>query len=163
MKRASPNSLAAAMRDYFTDHLPRLRRTSPHTIHSYRDSLILLLRFVSQRCKTPVTELDLIDMDPPAILAFLLHLEQERKNGASTRNVRLSVIHAFFRFVCTAVRVKGHSDGKRAACPSQTSRYCPREFHGCGSWDAELPEILHPEFSTFCVLVILIREAMHQF
>jgi site-specific recombinase XerD len=100
MKKVAPNLLAVAIRDYFTDHLPRLRGTSPHTIHSYRDSLVLLLRFVSQRRNKTVVELDLADLDPPVILAFLSHLEQDRKNGVSTRNVRLSAIHAFFRFVC---------------------------------------------------------------
>jgi site-specific recombinase XerD len=49
----------------------------------------------------PVTGLDLTDLDPPGILAFLNHLEQERKNGVSTRNVRLSAIHAFFHFVAS--------------------------------------------------------------
>jgi hypothetical protein len=36
MKRPAPNLLGAIIRDYFTDHLPRLRGSSPHTIHSYR-------------------------------------------------------------------------------------------------------------------------------
>jgi integrase/recombinase XerD len=99
MKPVAPNLLGAAIRDYFTDHLPRLRETSPHTIHSYRDSMVLLLRFLARRRDKPVTGLDLIDLDPPGILAFLTHLEQERNNGASTRNVRLSAIHAFFHFV----------------------------------------------------------------
>jgi len=99
MKPVAPNLLGAAIRDYFTDHLPRLRGTSPHTIHSYRDSMVLLLRFLARRRDKPVTGLDLTDLDPPGILAFLTHLEQERNNGASTRNVRLSAIHAFFHFV----------------------------------------------------------------
>jgi site-specific recombinase XerD len=99
MKPAAPNLLGAAIRDYFTDHLPRLRGTSPHTIHSYRDSVVLLLRFLAQQRGKPVTGLDLTDLDPPAILAFLAYLEKERNNSASTRNVRLSAIHAFFRFV----------------------------------------------------------------
>jgi site-specific recombinase XerD len=98
MKPGIPNLLGAAMRDYFTDHLPRLRGTSPHTLHSYRDSLVLLLRFLSQQRQKPVTGLDLTDLDPPGILAFLSHLEQGRKNAVSTRNVRLSAIHAFFHF-----------------------------------------------------------------
>lgn len=101
MKAGIPNLLAAAIRDYFTDHLPRLRGTSPHTIHSYRDSIVLLLRFLARERKMPVTGLDLTDLDPPGILAFLSHLEQERKNGVSTRNVRLSAIHAFFHFVAS--------------------------------------------------------------
>src|SRR5215470_13520224 len=99
MKAKPPNLLGAAIRDYFTDHLPRLRGTSPHTLHSYRDSLVLLLRFVARERKTPITDLDLTDLDPPGILAFLRYLEQERNNGVSTRNVRLSAIHAFFHFV----------------------------------------------------------------
>jgi integrase/recombinase XerD len=101
MKTGVPNLLGAAIRDYFMDHLPRLRGTSPHTIHSYRDSMVLLLRFLSQQRKKPVTGLELTDLDPPGILAFLAHLEQERKNGISTRNVRLSSIHAFFHFVAS--------------------------------------------------------------
>jgi site-specific recombinase XerD len=61
--------------------------------------MVLLLRFLSQQRKKPITALDLTDLDPPGILAFLSHLEQERKNAVSTRNVRLSAIHAFFHFV----------------------------------------------------------------
>lgn len=99
MKPGTPNLLGAAVRDYFTDHLPRLRGTSPHTIHSYRDSMVLLLRFLARQRNKPITGLDLTDLDPPGILAFLAHLEKERNNSASTRNVRLSAIHAFFRFV----------------------------------------------------------------
>jgi integrase/recombinase XerD len=101
MKSPLPNLLGAIIRDYFTDHLPRLRGTSPHTIHSYRDSIVLLLRFLSEHRQKPVTGLDLTDLDPPGILTFLSYLEQERNNGVSTRNVRLSAIHAFFRFVAS--------------------------------------------------------------
>jgi len=101
MKTPSPNLLGAIIRDYFMDHLPGVRGASPHTIHSYRDSLVLLLRFVAERRKKPVADLDLADMDPPGVLAFLSHLEQKRRNGVSTRNVRLSAIHAFFGFVAS--------------------------------------------------------------
>lgn len=101
MKKQFPNLLGAIVRDYFTDHLPRVRGMSAHTIHSYRDTLVLLLRFLSARSKRPVSELDLKDLDPPGILAFLSYLERERKNGAATRNVRLSAIHALFRFVAS--------------------------------------------------------------
>ncbi len=101
MRTQNPNLLGAVVRDYFTDYLPRLRGTSPHTIHSYRDSIVLLLRFLSTRQRQPVAKLDLVDLDPPGILAFLSYLEHERKNGVATRNVRLSAIHAFFRFLAS--------------------------------------------------------------
>jgi site-specific recombinase XerD len=108
MKRQLPNLLGAVVRDYFTDHLPRLRGMSPHTIQSYRDSLVLLLRFVATLRKRAVAEIDLTDLAPPEILAFLSYLERDRKNRAATRNVRLSAIHALFRFV--ALRNPEHLD-----------------------------------------------------
>ena len=101
MRTQNPNLLGAVVRDYFTDYLPRLRGTSPHTILSYRDSIVLLLRFLSTRQRQPLAKLDLVDLDPPGILAFLSYLEHERKNGVATRNVRLSAIHAFFRFLAS--------------------------------------------------------------
>jgi site-specific recombinase XerD len=132
MKKPLPKLLGAVVSDYFTDHLPRLRGLSPHTIHSYRDSLVLLLRFLSGRRNRPVAELDLTDLDPPGILAFLSYLEGERKNGAATRNVRLSALHALFRFVASrnpehldlAQRVLG-IPFKRA--PQRTIDYLERE------------------------------------
>jgi site-specific recombinase XerD len=93
------NLLGAIVHDYFSDHLPRLRGSSPHTVLSYRDSIVLLLRFAAEQRGKPVAELDLADLDPPGILAFLAHLEEHRNNGVPTRNVRLAAIHAFFRFV----------------------------------------------------------------
>lgn len=98
-KTPAINLLGAIVRDYFSDHLPRLRGCSPHTVLSYRDSFVLLLRFIAEQHGKPVAELDLADLDPPRILAFLSHLEDHRSNGVTTRNVRLAAIHAFFRFV----------------------------------------------------------------
>ena len=57
-KPPSVNLLGAIVRDYFTDHLPRLRGSSPHTIHSYRDSIVLLVRYVAEQRKMPVAALD---------------------------------------------------------------------------------------------------------
>jgi len=99
MKLAKPNRLASCLRDYFGDHLPRLRGMSPHTIHSYRDSLVLLLRFVASNRKIDVCDLDVNDLEPDRVLAFLAHLEKDRDNSVTTRNVRLAAIHAFFRYV----------------------------------------------------------------
>jgi integrase/recombinase XerD len=99
MKPALPNLLARCLRDYFADHLPRLRGMSRHTIHSYRDSIVLLLRFVASGDKKDVCDLDLDDIRPDRVLAFLAYLEKERDNSITTRNVRLSAIHAFFRYV----------------------------------------------------------------
>jgi site-specific recombinase XerD len=99
MKPTPPNLLARCLRDYFADHLPRLRGMSRHTVQSYRDSIVLLLRFVASRDKREVCNLDLEDILPDRVLAFLAYLEKERNNSVTTRNVRLAAIHAFFRYV----------------------------------------------------------------
>ena len=95
----SPNCLARSITDFFADHLPRLRGMSPHTVHSYRDSLVLLLRFVAATRSRSIVKLDIDDIGAAVVIAFLQHLEEVRGNGAATRNVRLAAIHAFFHFV----------------------------------------------------------------
>jgi site-specific recombinase XerD len=98
---AAPNALAGTLRSFFADHLPRVRGVSPHTVLSYRDALTLLLRFLAARCQRDVVHLDLADVAPEQILAFLDHLEGERGNGRSTRNARLAAVHAFARHAAT--------------------------------------------------------------
>lgn len=99
MATVQPNALARTLRQFFADHLPRLRGLSGHTIHSYRDSLLLLLRFTASHRGKMVVELDLPDLDAEAVIAFLDYLEHERQNSVATRNVRLAALHAFFRYV----------------------------------------------------------------
>jgi site-specific recombinase XerD len=74
---------------------------SAHTIHSYRDSWMLFLRFLAAQRAGRVHDLDLSDIEPDHVIAFLTHLEEARKNAVTTRNVRLAAIHAFFRYVGT--------------------------------------------------------------
>jgi integrase/recombinase XerD len=102
MNSPKPNAIARMLRDFFADHLPHVRGSSPHTILSYRDTLVLFLRFVADRRKRSVSKLDLDDLGPTDVLAFLGHLEANRHNLVATRNVRLAAIHAFFRYCATA-------------------------------------------------------------
>jgi site-specific recombinase XerD len=91
-------TLARALQDFFMAYLPRQRALSPHTRQSYRDSLKLLLLHLAGPSGDPCC-LELAALTPQRVLAFLDHLETTRHNGAATRNVRLSAIHSFFRFV----------------------------------------------------------------
>lgn len=99
MNKKSPNILACALRDFFGEYLPSLRGLSPHTVLSYRDALVLWLRFLASNKNIPLIKLDLPDIQPEDAIAFLHHLEQDRHNCAATRNIRLAAIHAFFRYV----------------------------------------------------------------
>ena len=100
MTKKKSNELAIALKGFFCDYLPRLKGTSLHTVHSYRDSLKLLLLFLA-RGNGSVDALSFGDVDVNRIVAFLEHLETERHNSIGTRNVRLAAVHSFFRYVAS--------------------------------------------------------------
>jgi hypothetical protein len=87
MRSGTSNLLGVAIRDYFTDHLPRLRGTSPHTVHSYRDSMVLLLRFLARQRDKPITGFDLTDLDPPCGFRAKWGTDSDGKWGAITTQV----------------------------------------------------------------------------
>jgi integrase/recombinase XerD len=100
MNSRKTSTLAATLHGFFTDYLPRQRAVSPHTLHSYRDSLKLLLQFVAGKKGDP-SQITLEDLTVERVATFLHYLETGRRNQSSTRNVRLSAIHSFFRYVGT--------------------------------------------------------------
>jgi integrase/recombinase XerD len=95
----SPNALARALRGFFAEHLPGVRGLSPNTILSYRDAVALFLRFLAAHRGRNVDRIDLDDLDPECVIAFLDHLEKSRENCTATRNSRLAALHAFARYV----------------------------------------------------------------
>ena len=98
MRGTSSNALAAAIQHFFAGHLPCVRGVSPHTVLSYRDTFSLLLRFIAAQGRR-LERIEFDDLTPDLILAFLNHLEHDRANQSTTRNVRLAAIHAFFRYL----------------------------------------------------------------
>lgn len=90
---------APLLERFFTQRLMQQRQASPHTISSYRDTFRLLLRFAHSQLHQPPSQLRLRDIDAPLILAFLQDLQQHRRICARTRNLRLTAIHSFFRYI----------------------------------------------------------------
>lgn len=90
---------SALVQSFFTRHLIQHKQVSPRTITVYRDTFRLLFTFIEDRTGRSPSHLDITDLDSPTILAFLDHLEADRSNHARSRNVRLSAIRSFFRFV----------------------------------------------------------------
>src|SRR5215470_19599486 len=74
------------------------RKVSPHTIASYRDTFRLLLQFAQQRLHKAPSQLALADLDASLVGAFLEDPEKRRRNGARSRNLRLTAIRSFFRY-----------------------------------------------------------------
>jgi integrase/recombinase XerD len=93
------DTLAPLLQDFFVQHLLGYKRSSPHTVAAYRDTFRLLLGFLKKRHGREPAQLRLADLDATSILAFLDHLESERKNSIRSRNARLAAIRSFFRFV----------------------------------------------------------------
>jgi hypothetical protein len=74
----------------FFAHLRSAREVSPHTTAAYRDTFRLLLPFIAKRCRISVDQITLEVFVPDMILAFLDHLQRDRRNTARTRNARLA-------------------------------------------------------------------------
>ncbi|MEO6745726.1 MAG: site-specific integrase [Caldimonas sp.] len=92
-------SFASLLERFFTERLSRQRQASPHTIASYRDTFKLLLQFIQKRLRKAPSTLTLEGVDAPLVAAFLDDLEVTRRVTARTRNLRLTAVHSFFRFV----------------------------------------------------------------
>lgn len=99
MSRSTPTALGRDLMTFFEDFLPAQRGLSPHTIRSYRDALLLLLRFSARDLRRTVDRLDVPDLTVERITRFLAALETERGNGIATRNARLGAIHVFARYL----------------------------------------------------------------
>ena len=93
-----PASLPALLQSFFTTRLMTQRKVSPHTIASYRDTFRLLLQFAQKRLRKAPSQLALHDLDASLVGAFLEDLENRRRNGAKSRNLRLTAIRSFFRY-----------------------------------------------------------------
>jgi site-specific recombinase XerD len=93
------NSFTALLHAFFHEWMGNQKNLSRHTVHSYRDTWKLLLRFASERKRREIAELSLTDLRVGEVLAFLEHLERDRKVSIGTRNCRLAAIHSFFAFV----------------------------------------------------------------
>jgi integrase/recombinase XerD len=86
---------------FLSHYLPAQRNVSPNTIRAYRDAFVLLLRYCRDVRRLAPDRLSLEQIDPPLVLDFLDHLEKERRSAARTRNLRLTAVHAFFRYLQT--------------------------------------------------------------
>jgi site-specific recombinase XerD len=86
------------VQDFFLRRLIAQRGASARTVESYRDAFELLFGYLEQRTGKPPAALALDDLDAPAVLDFLDHLETVRGNKVRTRNARLASIHSFMRY-----------------------------------------------------------------
>lgn len=103
MNAASADAtLAVLLQAFFLERLIAQRNASPQTVGAYRDSFRLLLQFAEHHLGTAPERLALQDIDAPLVLAFLDHLERQRKNTIRSRNARFAAIRSFAH--CAALK-----------------------------------------------------------
>ena len=91
--------LAPLITSFLRDYMPHQRGYSPQTCDTYAISFKLLLEYAAKQTATRPSRLSIEQLDAPLIVDFLAHIEQERGNGATTRNLRLAAIRTFMRYV----------------------------------------------------------------
>jgi integrase len=91
--------IAPLITSFLQDYMPRQRGYSLQTCETYAVSFKLLLEYAATRTGTRPSRLAIEQLDAPLIVAFLAYIEQERGNGAATRNLRLAAIRSFMRYV----------------------------------------------------------------
>jgi site-specific recombinase XerD len=92
-------SLATHVSVFLRERLPLEPRASERTCDTYDLALRLFFEFGAQKLKIRPSALTLEQLDAPLVLEFLAHLETQRHNGPATRNVRLTAIRTFMRFI----------------------------------------------------------------
>ena len=87
------------IRRFLLEHLVADRNLARHTQASYRDTLALLLPFLSAAARTPIDRLAVEDLTPFLLRRFLEHVERDRGCRETTRNQRLGAIHSLAKFI----------------------------------------------------------------
>lgn len=98
---SGPQALGSLLHSFFEDHLSCQRGLQPTTIRSYRDALLLYLRFVADDRRCRLTRLQPADLTCDRVRRFLDYLEKERGNGVATRNQRLAALRSVFEYAAS--------------------------------------------------------------
>ena len=95
---ADERARAAAAGVFRRPSRPPARRQPAHDRLLSRQLPAAARRSSTSRPGKAPSKLQLEDLDPTRITAFLSYLENERGNSARTRNARLTAIHSFFHY-----------------------------------------------------------------
>ncbi|NSW92739.1 MAG: site-specific integrase [Firmicutes bacterium] len=96
-----PTDLAKYLTRYLTSYLPDTRGLSTNTIASRRDTFALFFSYLQDEKKINPSKAHISSLDAETVTGFLDWLENTRGCSASTRNLRLSALKAFFLYIQT--------------------------------------------------------------
>jgi len=98
MNIMKPTDFSKYLTNFLTKYLSHERGASSNTIASYRDTFVLLIVFMESKNIKP-GKLTLEKITKDVVVEFLDWVQIERKSSNVTRNVRLSAIHSFFKYL----------------------------------------------------------------
>ena len=84
---------------FFAEYLPMQRNCSPHTISAYNHGFRLFLGYLRDYRQIAPSALTVKELSAANVLDFLNNIQEERRNGPVTRNVRLAAIRAFVKYM----------------------------------------------------------------
>ncbi|MCG2728237.1 MAG: site-specific integrase [Candidatus Methanoperedenaceae archaeon] len=94
-----PTDFSKYLTDYLTRYLTHERGCSSNTIIAYRDTFVLFITFMHQVKNIKAEKLFMKSITRASVVEFLDWLQSERKCSDATRNLRLAVLHSFFKYV----------------------------------------------------------------
>lgn len=98
---AGLNQFYKYLHDFLVVYLPTEKKSSVHTIRSYKKSLELFIDFIKEKKSISLSEVTFQLIDKKLVVDFLIYLEEIRNCNPSTRNQRLNCIRAFYKY-CAA-------------------------------------------------------------
>ncbi len=93
-----PTDFAKHLTEFLSVSLPTQKNVSKNTLHSYRDTFKLLIKYCQEIKQIPVERITLALLSKECLIDFLGWLETDRNCSISTRNQRLAAVHSFFRY-----------------------------------------------------------------
>ena len=99
MAKIKDPRLFKTIKGFLTDYLPQVRRKSPDTVLSYKTALNLFFRFLEDGSGKKMASVTASDFNAASIQQFMAWLTTERRNAATTVNLRLSHIRQFCRYL----------------------------------------------------------------
>ena len=96
-----PTDLARYLTKYLTLYLPGIRGLSTNTIASRRDTFTLFFSYLHDKKNICPSKACLSNLDSDTVTGFLDWLENTRGCSVSTRNLRLTALKAFFKYIQT--------------------------------------------------------------
>ena len=123
---------------FLLEHIVMERNLARNTQKSYRDTFALLVPFISDKVGKPPDRLAVRDITSDRALQFLAHLEEDRGCSVQTRNLRLTAIRAFARFVASRDPAQVGWCGHIRAIPAKKAMPQPIGWLTRGEVDAML-------------------------